>query len=215
MSSSLFSPDPIREDFLLTWLIGHQLRSHYPKDHVFSATLLPPQGPAHGIVIGIDYDLGYQRDEDILADWQGYLPDKELRLLAHAGGLRGPTGAHYYATLPEIMISWETAFRFFREKTLPRWIIQASKVWPRYSALTADQRCALVSILMHLGKNLEGEDRREMALMADYLAAGKTAPIPHLIRSLAHGYRFRYPQVRLLAEADLFASKPATSSTSS
>ena len=83
MSSSLFSPDPIREDFLLTWLIGHQLRSHYPKDHVFSATLLPPQGPAHGIVIGIDYDLGYQRDEDILADWQGYLPDKELRLLAH------------------------------------------------------------------------------------------------------------------------------------
>ena len=88
-----------------------------------SERLIKPQGPAHGIVIGIDYDLGYQRDEDILADWQGYLPDKELRLLAHAGGLRGPTGAHYYATLPEIMISWETAFRFFREKTLPRWIL--------------------------------------------------------------------------------------------
>jgi len=197
-------------DSLIGWLAAWELRRVRPHGS-YSPTPVPPDGPATGINIGIHYDLGYQPDEDILADWAGYFPPPILRTLAAAGGLRGPTALHHHRYLPPIHLPYEDALRFFRENTVPHWLRQATRLWPRFADLPPHPQCALVSLLMHLGPNLDGPHRRELPLIVHYLAHGQTAPIPHLIRSLAHNRPFPYHHQRLLTEADLFSTPTFTS----
>jgi len=198
---------------LIHWLADQELRRIRP-DGSYSPSPVPPHHEACGIVIGIHYDLGYHPEEDILADWKGYFSDPVLRPLAAAGGLRGRTALHHHRSLPTINLPFEDALRFFRLKTVPTWVDEASRLWPRFFDLSPASQCALVSLIMHLGHSLHGPRRRELALVADSLAAGQNGPVPQLIRSLAFAYPPGPTHDRLLAEATLFASPPNPTITS-
>jgi hypothetical protein len=189
------------------WIVRQELRLIRP-DGSYSPSPLPPLTDAYGILIGINYDLAYKLDEDVVADWEGYVPHPVLEVLADAASKFGRNALRHHRSMPSITIPFQDALRFFREKTVPIWVERAFGLWPRFTDLFPAQQSALLSLIMHLGTGVRGPSRREIAQIVESLAAGQTGPIPQLIRARAFAYPPGPKHRRLLAEATLFSSTP-------
>ena len=129
-------------------------------------------GGSSGVTIGIGYDLGYTPTTRFLGDWHG-LEDDVRHALISAIGLRGLRAKDKAIVLRRtITIPWDVAWVVFQARTIPFWIGQTVKAFPRSVDLPADAFGALVSLVFNRGPALHGKNRQDMDDISGVLADG-------------------------------------------
>lgn len=122
-------------------------------------------GGGSGITLGYGSDIG--ADGRALDNWKGILTDAEINQLEQARGITGRDAAHIASRFRNITVTKAQAMKVFRERTLPRWIANTEKTFPRMEELPEDARGALVSLVFNRGTDLTGERRIEMKRIRD------------------------------------------------
>ncbi|MEZ0295517.1 MAG: hypothetical protein ACAI35_03580 [Candidatus Methylacidiphilales bacterium] len=172
-------------------------------------------GVSSGVTIGIGYDLGYNTEAQIRADWASRIARVEP--LMPASGVTGSRAQSIVGSIRKTLgapIPWHAAYEVFRRRTLPRFIALTRSALPGFDQVPADARGALVSLVFNRGAGMQETDsRREMRAIRDLL---RTASISDKRQIPAQIYSMKrlWPNTlgllrRRDAEADLFESSIA------
>jgi GH24 family phage-related lysozyme (muramidase) len=94
------------------------------------------------------------------------------------------------ARVRAIEIPLPVAMTVFLERTLPEFVADTRAAYPQFGALSPARRTALVSLVYNRGPLLIDRDplrqeRREMRVIRDLLAAGDVAAVPAQFESMA------------------------------
>lgn len=128
-------------------------------------------GGASGVTIGIGYDLGYS--PQFAEDWKPYLSDLNLKSLQRTVGITGSRAKAAVSGVRNIVIPWENAVKVFQSKTLPKYINETLKAFPKSQFLPDDAFGALVSLVFNRGSQVDASPRRrEMLNIKKILALG-------------------------------------------
>lgn len=167
-------------------------------------------GGDSGPTVGIGYDCGYCKPDEIRADWVGILDESAIAVLVSASGIRGSAAGAWVAKHRHaVCIPWTLAMRQFIEREVPKWERRLAAVYPQAMALPPDAKGALLSLIYNRGEGLKDKPRSnrraEMRAIRDHLAAGRLDLVDDDIRAMVR----LWPDVpglrkRRLREADLF-----------
>lgn len=163
-------------------------------------------GGLSGPTVGIGYDCGYCKPEEIRADWSGILDETAIAVLVSAAGFQGAAAGAWVASHRHaVCIPWPLAYRQFVEREVPKWERRLAAVYPQAMSLHPDSMGALLSLIYNRGESLSGARRAEMRAIRDHLAAGRLDLVDDDIRAMVR----LWPDVpglrkRRLREADLF-----------
>lgn len=128
-------------------------------------------GGASGVTIGIGYDLGYNRT--FKEDWQDLLDPDDFARLSRTLRLTGQRAASAVSGVRDIIVPWEMAVKVFNECTLPEYIQQTLRAFPKSQFLPPNAFGALVSLVFNRGPLVDNSDRRrEMRRIKEILAMG-------------------------------------------
>jgi GH24 family phage-related lysozyme (muramidase) len=128
-------------------------------------------GNQSGISLGHGYDLGFHTRDELMAEWEPFLTENQLRRLAKAIGKTGVAAKNIAPNYTDITIKRADADTVFRRGTLPKIKLWAAKAFPGVTALPADAQGALVSLVFNRGTDMNGHRRREMREIRDAVAA--------------------------------------------
>jgi hypothetical protein len=178
---------------------------------VYEARYQHPDWPggASGVTIGVGYDCGYSRPEQIAADWGDKLPAAAVHALESVAGISGsPARSHANEIRSVVTVPWDAALSVFIQRDMPKWEGIVAHALPNTDKLSADSFGALVSLAYNRGAsfNLPGDRYSEMRGIRLLMAAGQFDRVPDEIRSMKRlwpnmlGLRNRRDN-----EADLFA----------
>lgn len=120
-----------------------------------------PKG-ASGVTLGIGYDLGYNDIEQFTTDWSNLLSSSDFNRLSKVLGKKGTTAAAVVGSVKDIEIPWGSALQVFQSNTVPRFVAETLKAFPKADQLHPDAFGALVSIVFNRGGSTTGDSRREM-----------------------------------------------------
>jgi hypothetical protein len=128
-------------------------------------------GGASGVTIGIGYDLGYEQTFE--HDWAGRLGSTEMARLARLHGLTHGRAASSISGVRDIVIPWGDALAVFEAHTLPHYVAETLRAFPRANLLQPDAFGALVSLVFNRGSRVDATDRRrEMLEIRNILSCG-------------------------------------------
>ena len=114
-----------------------------------------------GITIGIGYDLGYNKKEQIQSDWGDVLPAETLKLLESVSGLKGDKARESINTVKDLTIPLDSAMKVFINRSLKHYSIITISVYPGVDKLLPDAAGALLSLIYNRGANTDKNlDRR-------------------------------------------------------
>jgi GH24 family phage-related lysozyme (muramidase) len=174
-------------------------------------------GGKSGPTVGIGYDCGYCKPNEIRADWAGILSEAQIAVLVSAAGItRGKAASWVKAHKRDITITWEQARRQIVEREIPKWEARLADAVPNVRLLPEDCYGALLSLAYNRGASftLDGDRYTEMRAIRAHMAAQSFAAIPAEIRSMKRIWRGTDVGnglcARRDAEADLFAKGLAT-----
>jgi len=141
-----------------------------------------------GITIGIGYDLQFVNDDQLRMDWGDHVSLAVITLLSQALGQRG--SADQLASVSTVEIPLPAAMSVFMLRSLPRFLGQTRSIYPQIDELQPARRTALVSLVYNRGprlidKDLVRQERREMRVIRDLLAAADFEPIAEQFESMA------------------------------
>jgi hypothetical protein len=145
----------------LDQLINHEVVSKSYYNRLLKKPVWP--GGGSGVTIGIGYDLGYNRESQIEADWSGKVSDRELKKLTDVSGLKGEAASDVLKRLKSIEIDFDAASDVFYQSTLIRYAQMTRKTFDGVEALFPDAQSALLSLVYNRGTSMSGAKRREMA----------------------------------------------------
>lgn len=168
-------------------------------------------GVNSGITVGIGYDLGYNKPEDIQKDWAGVIPDSTIKEMCRYSGLVREAAQRKLAQSQNIRIPWEAAYRVFTERTIPKWLDKLKKKIPNLEILNEDQLGVLLSLAYNRGINAFDRPEpkyKEMRAIKAHMEAKEPHKIPAEIRAMVRIWpTVKGLQKRRLQEADLFEAK--------
>jgi Putative peptidoglycan binding domain len=141
-----------------------------------------PEGQS-GITIGIGYDLGYNSVEVFNKDWHK-LGDVDRQRLSDCCGLKKNAAKQRLASVRDIIISWELAWKVFNVVTVPKFYNFTKKAFPGFEELPADVQGGLVSLVFNRGTSMEGNRRREMRAIRDLVPKKDVKGIAEQIREM-------------------------------
>lgn len=165
-------------------------------------------GGASGPTVGIGYDCGYCRVQEIKDDWDELIPDEMINVLVLASGITGER-AHGFVQhyRHHVNIPWNVAVQQFVQREVPKWVTRVTNVLPNCDKLSPDSLGALVSLAYNRGPSFRAVGDRcvEMRGIYDCMVSQKFDRIPALFISM----RRLWPQGgdlwrRRMHEADLF-----------
>jgi hypothetical protein len=164
----------------VTFVVLQEVGSRGYYDRVTAFPHCP--GEESGITIGIGYDLRFQGPGNFQADWGSEISSEALARLGSYLGLKGTQEA--VSVLHSIQIPFQSAWRVFTKCGLPRYVSQTQSTYRQFSDLPDGCRGALVSLIYNRGTSLEGDSRREMRAIREYLAAGELGRVAGEIEAM-------------------------------
>jgi GH24 family phage-related lysozyme (muramidase) len=147
-------------------LIGSEIGAEYTGDtRYYNKYLIHPTWPgaSSGITIGFGYDCGMNTREQILRDWQGYVPGNILAYLVSCSGVYGANAKA--KLLPHVKlfnIPYKTAFDVFTKSTLPRYCTEAINAFPGLEKLNPDTQAVVVSVVFNRGTRMKDSGEKEI-----------------------------------------------------
>src|SRR6185437_1377007 len=144
-------------------------------------------GGASGVTIGIGYDCGYVRADEIASAWGGKLPTVMVSALEHVAGIRGsPAHSHAGELSGIVTVPWDAAIAVFAESDLPKWEAIVAHALANTDKLSGDSFGALASLAYNRGAsfNEPGERYSEMRGIKLLMGAQQFERIPDEIRSM-------------------------------
>ena len=144
-------------------------------------------GSASGVTIGIGYDVGYCKQEELHADFDGAIPADMVAALEAAIGVTGSAAAALANQLAGgVVVPWEAAIEVHRSKVIPRWAGLTERSLPNTEGLNGDAFGALVSLTYNRGAsfNATGDRYAEMRAIRSDLEASNLTDIPAQFRSM-------------------------------
>lgn len=171
-----------------------------------------PEGNS-GVTAACGYDFGYHRDDEIVADWAGRVPDPVLTLLVNISGLKGQDAgiAARSSTYAAVRIPYATSLAVFRDRTLPKFEAETLRAFPGSGDMPALSFGALVSLVYNRGASCDPNNPRRAEMAAIRRCSQDKAAWGEIPQHLAAMTRL-WPGVptdsnlpgRRLAEAALF-----------
>lgn len=141
-------------------------------------------GGDSGVTIGIGYDLGYNTLSDFKNTWGNYLSASDVQLLSKVIGIKGNAAKNKLSTIKHVDIPFETAKSIFYLYTLGRYAKYVRNIYPRAHQLPPDAQGALLSLVFNRGYSLNGDSRREMKNIQNYIDSKNLPKIADEIRSM-------------------------------
>src|SRR6185312_14660565 len=122
-------------------------------------------GGASGVTIGIGYDRGYARADQIASDWGDKLPAAMVHALERVAGIMGsPASSHAHELRGVVTVPWDAAISVFIDHDMPKWEAILAHALANTDLLPGDCFGALVSLAYNRGAsfNLPGDRYAEM-----------------------------------------------------
>lgn len=176
-------------------IISKEIGSEYPGDtRYYNAKCAMPSWPGgeSGVTIGIGYDLGYNKREQIRKDWEGKVNSNILVFILSVAGVKGEL-AKKMITEParRMRIPYEVAKDVFLKSTLPRFTKLANDTYPGLNKLNDTTQAVIIGLVYNRGASFgeEGkpswDSRKEMRELAPVILAGDYNKIAELIESMS------------------------------
>jgi hypothetical protein len=134
-------------------------------------------GGSSGVTIGIGYDLGFNSQNQIRADWGQRVSDGDLAKLLTASKVTGQAAKALVGGLQSVRIPLDDATAVFQSRTLPRFARDTRTLYPGIELLPADAQGALLSLVFNRGTSTTGDRRREMKAIKAHVVAKDLAKI--------------------------------------
>jgi hypothetical protein len=172
-------------------------------------------GGMSGVTIGIGYDCGYSRADQIAADWGDKLPAEVVQALESVAGIYGTAASSHAHELRGIVtVPWAAASSVFMDRDMPKWEAIVAHALPNTDKLTGDSFGALTSLTYNRGASFDliGDRYEEMRAIKALMAAEQFDRIPDEFRSMkrlwpnAVGLRNRRDHEAALFENGLHAA---------
>lgn len=130
-----------------------------------------------GVTVGIGYDLGYNSASQIKKDWQGLVDGSVLSFMISCSGLTGLNAKKKItAAVRGFKISYDVACKVFFEKTLPRFVKDATAAFAGLEKLNPAAQAVIVDLVFNRGTSMgvQGKDswntRKEMRELVPLIA---------------------------------------------
>jgi hypothetical protein len=190
IENALFSePEKAAADYSLTVskrgldkLVRHEISSEAYYRKYLSHPVWP--GGASGITIGIGYDLGYNKENQIRKDWGRKLAEIDLEKLIVVSGLRAEAAKQVVSGVKSVNIPLKAANDVFYISTLPRYAVSTLKTYPGVDKLFADAQAGLLSLVYNRGTSFKGALRKEMAAIKPFVEQQNYTGIAQQIRAM-------------------------------
>ncbi|MFD1985417.1 hypothetical protein ACFSOZ_23150 [Mesorhizobium newzealandense] len=119
-------------------------------------------GDRSGVTCGIGYDIGYVTKERLRADWAGYISDKDIDNLSAACGVKGGKAGDLIPSMAPFDVDYDTAYRQFTEKGVPRYTGEVEDVLLNTQFLSAKSLGALVSLDYNRGSSFKVKPEKDL-----------------------------------------------------
>lgn len=165
-----------------------------------------PKG-ASGVTVGIGYDVGYVIRAWLYEDWGGLIEPTTLSQLEIAVGKKGEAAGVLLPQLNAFQASWSTAYRQFRERTLPLYIAETTSALPNCDKLSDKSLGALVSLVYNRGASFRnvGDRYSEMRAIRLHMVQERFELIPNELLSMKRIWEDNPSMRGLLARRELEA----------
>jgi GH24 family phage-related lysozyme (muramidase) len=165
-----------------------------------------PKG-ASGVTIGIGYDVGYVTRAWLHEDWDGLIEPGQISLLEKACEITGEKAGRFLPQLTSINIHWATAYKQFRERTIPLYVAETISALPNCNKLSDDSLGALVSLVYNRGASFRNVSDRyeEMRAIRLHMVQERFELIPNELRSMKRIWKDDPSMKGLLVRRDLEA----------
>ena len=141
-------------------------------------------GGESGITCGIGDDFGQQSEEKIKEDWQNLLSVNELNILLKCVGIKGIHAKNLLETnkdIKSLVITYNKAYEVFLKSSIPKYLKETLKIYPKIEELKPDAISALLSMIYNRGASIEGSNRSEMAAIVPLIPMKNYSAIATLV----------------------------------
>jgi hypothetical protein len=145
-----------------------------------------PEGDS-GVTIGVGYDLGYNTQAEVDADWGTRLSRADLARLRVCIGVKGQAAGALLPRVRDVTVPWSAAQAVFFARSVPRFYRLALGAFPGMERLHGDAQGALVSLVFNRGTRMSDSkrkpgDRREMRAIRALVPNGDLRGIAEQLR---------------------------------
>jgi len=152
----------------IDFIIQHEAGGRAYYDKVLQKPTWP--GGESGITIGLGYDLGYNSEKQFNLDWGKTLTEANIKTLKTVLGLKGEKAKiSLKGELLNIRIPYNIAYDVFVKCSVPRFYKLALSIYPEMVNLNEDTQGALVSMIFNRGASLNGDSRKEMRSIVEFV----------------------------------------------
>lgn len=144
-------------------------------------------GDDSGPTVGIGYDCGYCKVDEITQDWDGIISADQIAVLIQASGLKRDDARKWVkAHRKDVTIPWSAAIEQFKTRELPKWIGRVTAVLPNCELLSSESLGALVSLAYNRGASFhkDGDRYKEMRDIARLMQTKQFDVIPASILAM-------------------------------
>lgn len=120
-----------------------------------------PKSEYSGVTVGVGYDLGHHRPDEIVEDWS-VLGRSAAEDLTRASGKYGKRAKAVLPTLRHVYVGPEAARSVLLKRSLPKYARQTAEAFPGVETLPPQAQGALLSLVYNRGPGMKGDSRREM-----------------------------------------------------
>lgn len=125
-----------------------------------------------GITIGIGYDLGQKKKEEVMSDWHGVIADNDIQLLLEVTSLTKERALSALPKVKSMVIPLEAAKEVYM-KSLRKTAKEVRRMYPGVEKLYPDAQGALLSLVYNRGARLTEKpntlSRKEMREIKDLI----------------------------------------------
>jgi len=121
-----------------------------------------PESTDSGVTVGLGYDCGQVNAQQVLKDWNGYIPLQQAQRLAATAGLKKFAALAESNKMQDIIIPIDIAIKQWYEKVLPVHAKKTAGIYPNIVNLHPYEQTCLISLVFNRGASLDGDRRKEM-----------------------------------------------------
>jgi len=161
-------------------------------EHTYTQRYQKPTWPGgqSGATIGVGYDIGYVKADELQADWASLVGQNATNILLPACGVTGAAAQALVPRLSNVAIPWDKAVEQFGVE-MSKYVTLTQESLPNFSSLSEDCRGALVSLVYNRGPSFdvpESSDARnrysEMRNIKRHMTEKKFSLIPSEMRNM-------------------------------
>ena len=168
--------EPLIPDAAIELIVSFEIGSPEVYERKYRAPVYP--GGASGPTVGIGYDLGMQRAEIIIVDWEAH---PHAARMATAAGISGPISRDWVRKAADISVTYGDARRVFDQTS----VVEHYRLARRAFGAPFDRapglvRGAITSLVFNRGASMNGggkhDSRREMRAIRDVCLPAQNWP---------------------------------------